>query len=166
MISALVFNPSVHINLLAASYLDGELVLLDPVNDCEIKSHRANCYTLAASPDGRLLAGGAGFGIVQVYEFDTLRLLYRVKASDSYIKQLVWSTDRLRFADIRESQCNVWEPPVLLRDLGGDDSSDNTWTYISEASVLDSTVNISAMVLYPPGELLIMWQGRRLNFLI
>ncbi|KAL9122320.1 MAG: hypothetical protein Q9187_001129 [Circinaria calcarea] len=107
LVTALVFNPNPAIGLLAASYLDGELVLLDPFNDQNSESFRADCHTLAASPDRHLLAGGAGFGIIKIYEFDTLRLLYRVKSSNFYIKQLAFSRDSLHFADIRGSQYNV-----------------------------------------------------------
>jgi WD40 repeat protein len=152
LVTALVFNPNPTISLLAASYLDGELVLLDPFDDRVLESFRADCHTLAASPDGRLLAGGAGFGTIQIYEFDTLRLLYRVKSSNFYIKQLAFSRDSLHFADIRGSQCNVWEPAVLLRNFVGDDSSEGTSTSFVEAVASDTKVKISAMVLHPKGE--------------
>ncbi|KAK4691880.1 protein SERAC1, partial [Lecanoromycetidae sp. Uapishka_2] len=149
VVTALVFNPNPNIHLLAASYLDGELVLLDPFNDQELESFRGNCHTLAASPDGRLLAGGAGSGVIQVYEFDTLNLLYRVQSSNFYIKQLAFSRDSLRFSDIRGSHCNVWEPAVLLRESVGDDSSAGTSTSMIDVVALDSKVKISAMVLHP-----------------
>lgn len=74
-IVALVFNPNASIELLAASYLDGELVIIDPYADREIEKQRVSCHTLAASADGRLLAGGGGGGIIQIFEFDTLKLL-------------------------------------------------------------------------------------------
>lgn len=153
MVTALVFNPNPNIGLLAASYLDGELVLLDPFNDQELESFRADCHTLAASPDGRLLAGGAGGGTIQIYEFDTLRLLYRVKASNFYIKQLAFSRDSLHFSDIRGSHCNVWEPAVLLRDSIGDDSSEGTSTSFVDVVASDTKSKISAMVLHPKGEI-------------
>ncbi|MCJ1405745.1 hypothetical protein MMC11_008975 [Xylographa trunciseda] len=152
LVTALVFNPNPAIGLLAASYLDGELALLDPFDDQDLESFRAHCHTLAANPDGRLLAGGAGSGTIEIYEFDTLRLLYRIKSSNFYIKQLVFSRDSLHFADIRGSQCNVWEPAVLLRDLVGDDSSESTSTSLIEAASSDTKVKISAMILHPKGE--------------
>ena len=152
LVTALVFNPSPTTSLLAASYLDGELVLLDPLDDQELESSRANCHTLAASPDGRLLAGGAGFGIIKIYEFDTLRLLYQVKSSNFYIKQLAFSRDSLHFADIRGSQCNVWELAVLLQDSVGDDSGEGTSTSFVEVVASDTKVKVSAMVLHPNGE--------------
>jgi WD40 repeat protein len=152
VVSALVFNPNVNIGLLAASYLDGELVLLDPFSDQEVEKIHANCHTLAASPDGRHLAGGAGFGTIQIYEFDTLKLLYRVKSSDFWIKQLTFSGDGLRFADIRGSQCNIWEPVILLRDMAGDNSSESSNNSVFEAVALETRVKISAILLHPKGE--------------
>ncbi|KAL2041611.1 hypothetical protein N7G274_005395 [Stereocaulon virgatum] len=64
MVAALAFNPNPNIGLLAASYLDGKLVRLNSFSDQELESFRAGCQTLAASSDGRLLAGGAGGGII------------------------------------------------------------------------------------------------------
>lgn len=152
LITALVFNPNPSNGLLAASYLDGELVLIDPYDDQDLESLRADCHTLAASPDGRLLAGGAGSGTIKIFEFDTLKLLYQVKSTNIYIKQLTFSRDGLYFIDIRGSQCNVWEPPILLRDSVGEDSSEGTTTTVVEAVALDSQVKISVMILHPKGE--------------
>ena len=154
-VTALVLNPNPNIGLLAASYLDGELVLVDPFSDQELESFRADCHTLAASPDGRLLAGGTGGGTIEVYEFDTLRLLYRVRSSNFYIKQLGFSKDSLRFSDIRGSHCNIWEPVVLLRDSMGDESSDSTSTSFVDVIASDTKAKISAMVLHPKGEVVI-----------
>lgn len=152
MVTALVFNPNPNIGLLAASYLDGQLVLIDPFNDDELESLRADCHTLAASSDGRLLAGGTGGGTIQIYEFDTLRLLYRVKSSNFYIKQLAFRRDSLQFSDIRGSHCNIWEPALLLRDSLGDESSDGTSTSFVDVVTTDTKPKISAMVLHPKGE--------------
>ncbi|MCJ1396233.1 hypothetical protein MMC18_009122 [Xylographa bjoerkii] len=152
LVTALVFNPNPAIGLLVASYLDGQLVLLDPFGDLDLEGFRANCHTLAANPDGRLLAGSAGSGTIEIYEFDTLRLLYRIKSSNLYIKQLVFSRDGLRFIDIRGAQCNVWEPAVLLRDFVGDDCSESTSTSLIETVSSYTKVKISAMVLHPKGE--------------
>ena len=152
VVSALVFNPNVNFCLIAVSYLDGELVLIDPLADQELEKLHANCHTLAASPDGRLLAGGAGNGIIQIYEFDTLRLLYQVKSSNYYIKQLAFSKDNLHFSDIRGSQCNIWEPAVLLQDLVNDDSSEFSSTSVIEAASQESRIKISAMTLNPKEE--------------
>ncbi|KAJ2994689.1 hypothetical protein NUW58_g1486 [Xylaria curta] len=148
MVSSMVFNPISTIELLAVSYLDGELALLDPFGDLELARLRANCHTLAASPDGRLLAGGAGSGVIHIYEFETLKLLYRVKASELFIKQLEFSRDGLQLLDIRGPQCNVWEPAVLLGDYSGDDSSEGTTASVVEATTTGSRIKISVVALH------------------
>jgi WD40 repeat protein len=153
LVNALVFSPNPSIGLLAASYSDGDLVLLDPFDDRTLERFRADSHTLAASPDGRTLVGADGFGTIQVYEFHTLRLLYRIESTTCSIKQLAFSKDNLHFLDIRGSQCNVWEPAVLIRDCAAEDSCKSTSVSATsvETTAPDHTVKISAMVLPPTG---------------
>ncbi|KAI0549867.1 NACHT and WD domain protein [Xylaria curta] len=148
MVTSMVFNPISTIELLAASYLDGDLALLNPFSDLELKRVRANCHTLAASPDGRLLAAGAIIKAILIYEFETLKLLYRVTSSELFVKQLEFSQDGLQLLDIRGPQCNVWEPAVLPRDYGGDDSSDRTTASIVETAIIGSRVKITSIALH------------------
>lgn len=154
MVTALIFNPNKTIGLLVASYLDGELALIDPFSDQEVEKTRANCHTLAASHDGRLLGGGAGGGVVDIFEFDTLRLLYRVKSSEFFIKQIAFSRDSLHFADIRGSQCNIWEPAVLLREALHDDGSEDTTGSLTEAIASDTTVKITSLAIDSKGDVI------------
>lgn len=154
-VSALVINPVPDIALFAISYLDGELVIVDPFKDQDLVGFRANCHTLAASPDGRLLAGSAGSGIIQIFEFKTLKVLYRINSSNIFIKQLVFDRDSLQVADIRGSQCNVWELGFLLPDLEGDDRRGDTPATLlkkGEETAPSSIVKISSMILHPDGE--------------
>lgn len=147
-IVALLFNPNAAIELLAASYLDGELVIIDPFADREIEKQRVSCHTLAASPDGRLLAGGGAGGIIQIFEFDTLRLLYKVRSSDLFIKTLAFSPDGVSLADLRGSQCNIWMPPVLLAGASLDDTlSVDTASTAGESPPAGTKVRITALAL-------------------
>ena len=149
LVTALAFNPNQELELLAVSYLDGELVLLDPFRDDTLEATRANCPKLAASPDGRLLAGAAGYGLIDIYEFETLQLVYRIRSSNIYIKQLEFSEDSLRLMDIRGSQCNVWEPP--MHKVSGSESDENAHSI--GASPPKVRVKISAMLLPGTAEL-------------
>lgn len=149
-IVALMFNPNANIELLAASYLDGELVIIDPFSDREVEKQRVSCHTLAASPDGRLLAGGGGGGVIQIFEFDTLRLLYKVRSSNLFIKTLAFSRDGVSLADLRGSQCNIWIPPVLLAGATLDDAvSVDTSSTTGESSQTNAKVKITALTLIP-----------------
>ncbi|KAF4982167.1 hypothetical protein FZEAL_2144 [Fusarium zealandicum] len=150
---ALAFNPNPNVGLLAVAYVGGDLALLDPFADKQLECIQADCQTLAASPDGRLLAAGGGGGIIHVYEFDTFRLLYRVKSSGSYIKQLAFARNSVRLADIRGSQCTVWEPGALLRDSRSDESRGVTSTSMVEMVSVESKAKITAMVVHPTAEI-------------
>ncbi|CAF3506030.1 unnamed protein product [Fusarium graminearum] len=148
VVVALAFNPNPDINLLAVAYLDGDLTLLDPYTDRQLECFRANCQTLSPSPNGRFLAAGGANGIVHVYEFDTFKLLYRVKSSNSYIKQLAFARDSMLLADIRGTQCTVWKPEALLRESLGDDSSGLTSTTVVETVSMEAKAKITAMVVH------------------
>jgi WD40 repeat protein len=110
--------------LLAAAYLDGDLVVFD-TNDGSVKNKvLANAQVLASSPEGRTLATGDSSGTIQLYDFESLRLLYRIKSDDFTIKSLKFSRDSCRILDIRASQCQVWDPTVLVRQENEDEASD------------------------------------------
>jgi WD40 repeat protein len=111
--SSLVFNTNKAIPLLAAAYEDGDLCLFDYEELKLLKILEANAQIVACSPDGLTLATGNSAGMVQLMEFETLQLLYQVNAIDYGIRYIAFSADNLCFLDVRGTQCNVWEPPVL-----------------------------------------------------
>ena len=121
-VDALAFNPSPEINILVASYGDGELAIYDTESTkLRYRSPDIFAHSLACSPDGRTLVTGSSRGTIQIFEFagargDTLSLIYRIDAYEDGIRGLAFSYDSLRFADIRGSQYRIWEPAVLVCD--------------------------------------------------
>ncbi|KAH0556465.1 hypothetical protein GP486_005630 [Trichoglossum hirsutum] len=152
-VSALAFNSNPEIGLLAAAYSDGDLALIDPFEGKTVDCIRADAHTLTSSPDGRTLVSGDAFGTIQIFEFDTLKLLYRIRSHSCNIRQLVFSGDGLRFLDIRGSQCNVWEPPVLVRGDDGDFDSEVVSTAATLVDLVgsDDVIKISCMLGHPAG---------------
>lgn len=132
--TALVFNPVADLNLLAAAYLDGDLVLYD-LRSQEVKklSGGVDAQVLAASPDGKMLACFSSSGSIQLYDFETLRKILAVPCRDD-IKAMAFTSDSLRLFDIREDQCNVWEPSVLVRTEPIDNASESSFDTVSEPS--------------------------------
>jgi len=126
-VRAAAFGHALDTNLLAATYLDGDLFVYDIDRGEAIAFARAaNTLVLAASHDGRTLAGADSVGNFTLFEFATLRPLYRVRFDTPILpKALSFTSDSLRFIEIRSNQCRVWEPTVLLRtDTPDDDNSD------------------------------------------
>ena len=134
-----VFNPSPNLQLLAASYQDGSLALFDPIEGITHQiASRADAQTLASSPDGRTLASGDAFGTIQLFEFETLKIIYRLKSDDVGINKMVFSSDSLRFIDIRGPQCNVWGPAILIRNETDEEHSDTLSTAPREVQITEA----------------------------
>ncbi|KAF2641528.1 WD40 repeat-like protein [Massarina eburnea CBS 473.64] len=100
--SSLVFNTRKDSHTLTAAYEDGDLCLFDYEDLLLLKTIKeANAHIVACSPDGSTLATGNSNGMVQLLEFDTLQLLYRMNAAEYGIRDLCFSTDNLRFMDVQ-----------------------------------------------------------------
>ena len=147
--TGLIFGVAANTSLLIASYSDGDLVLFDTSEGDVMATTVANAQTLACSPDGRTLATGNSSGTIQLFDFETLKLLYRIQSEDDVIRDLTFSGDSHRLTDIRGSQCRVWEPPVLLRQDGEDDNTDtmSVSTAVEElgTGMLDDIVRITSL---------------------
>lgn len=124
-IIGVLFGSAAAASTLFVSYADGDLVLFDSLEGTVMANTTANAHTLALSPDGRSLACGDSSGTIQLFQGDTLRLLYSVR-SDEYCPQaLAFSADGHHLLDIRGSLCRVWDPPILMREDVDDDNSDS-----------------------------------------
>ncbi|EFX05841.1 nacht and wd domain containing protein [Grosmannia clavigera kw1407] len=126
-IRAMCVGKDVNTNRLAIVYNDGDLVVfnLDDGRPANIIKG-VNTMLVAASFDGRTLAAVDSSGNLSLFEFNTLRLLYRVQFDTRILpKGLTFTTDDRHFVEIRGNQCRVWGPTVLLRtDMPGEENSD------------------------------------------
>ena len=121
-IDALAINLCGEINVAVVSYGDGELTVFD-LQSTKLQNRYPDIFaqSLTCSPDGRTLVTGSSRGTIQIFEFagshgDKLSLLHRIDSQEDGIRSLAFSTDNLSFADIRENQCRLWDPSVLIRD--------------------------------------------------
>lgn len=143
----LVFNSNPDPCLLVVAYLDGDLALLNPLLNTELVCFRANFRTLSASLDGRFLAAaGDEEGTVHIYEFyrETLRPLYKARSPGTSVKKLALSTDGRYLADLRASQCAVWEPP-LMHDYAGEHGTGTGTGYLAPVEHVSTGSEISVV---------------------
>ena len=125
----MVFSRSSDADLLAASYSDGELVMFNTLtNKIQARTY-ANAHTLTSSPDGLTLACGNSAGMILIFEFETLKLLYRITSEGYGIKALSFTTDSRRLVDIRGPFCRIWDPPVLTSIQQREDDEQNSDTF-------------------------------------
>ncbi|KAI1074605.1 hypothetical protein F5B20DRAFT_586079 [Whalleya microplaca] len=121
------FSEAPGTSLLAAAYSDGDLVVYG-TEDGNVVNILTSVYPqkLCCSPDGRTLASGDSRGNIQLFDFQTLKFLYRIQfeADALKIRSLTFTLDNLRLIEIRGNQCRIWEPSVLLRQDVDDNSSD------------------------------------------
>ncbi|TVY14338.1 Vegetative incompatibility protein HET-E-1 [Lachnellula arida] len=151
-----VFSPDTDMNSLVSLYHDGQLVLFDPCEMSVKTSVQANAQVLACSPDGRTLATGSDTGTIQLFDLESLTLIHKLIASDQSIKSLAFSSDGLRFVDVRGSQCNIWEPSVLVHQNSREnDSVSDTVpqdpTIVGIAS-LENLTDITALACHYSGD--------------
>ena len=152
-----LFNPNPNIGILAVSYNTSRLAIFDPWSQQMIQSVKTGnghqqVASLASSPDGRTLATVDSCGTMQVWDFETLALLYEVKSSDLGFRTVHFSFNGLRILDLMNSKLRVWEPAALIRKTIEEDVS------VSDTPILPAIQGqdepkvrqgITAMVCHP-----------------
>ena len=173
---SMAFNPNPETNLLIVSYGDGELILYDSWTlEPKHRLPKVNAQTIACSADGRTLIAGGSFGTLQIFNVDVdgnerVSLIYSINAYNDGIKSLAFSTDSLRFVDIRGSQCQVWEPAVLVRkgfdECDQSEISDPIILVHESVTLVDKEikVDITAIACHPDGE--VIFCGKENGFIV
>lgn len=157
----IVFNPNPELSLVAAAYNDGDLIVFDPWNLNQMALFEITVQVLAASPDGRFLATGDMHGTIHLFNFETLRLVYRITTYDYGIRDILFTSNSHRFFDIRGDHCNVWEPSILMQRDSSDDCSSEPYseeippfTLSVEAKLWDDDRTITAITDHHGGDFL------------
>ena len=155
-VRCLVFGAGVNANLLASAYGDGELVLFDTSTGLVKERIVAFAHILACSADGSTLASADPSGTIQLFNFETMRLLYRINSVEPGIQALAFSGDGLRLLDIRGSRCRVWDPTALAGQNVGEESRDivTVPTTLQETSLepYEDVVLITSVACHNSGE--------------
>lgn len=157
-VRCLVFGVAVSANLLASAYTDGELVLFDTSTGVVKDRIVAFAHMLACSADGSTLASADPSGTIQLFNFETMNLVYRINSVEPGIQGLAFSGDDLRLLDIRGSRCRVWDPAVLAGQDVNKESSDTSTVTASMTSqdvdlgLFEDPILITSVVCHSTGD--------------
>ncbi|KAH8886231.1 hypothetical protein GQ53DRAFT_695000 [Thozetella sp. PMI_491] len=156
-VKAVAFSKAADTSLMAVTYTDGDLIVYDTYNGAVVEISRAqNAMALCSSPDGRTLGGGDTMGNVTLYDFETLRALYRLSFENNFImaKSLAFTRDGQRLVDVRAPQCRVWQPTVLLRQDAMEEENSDTVSFSSGPQEVDyrplDSINITSILCVKP----------------
>ena len=127
-ITLVLFNPNPHISILAVGHNTSLLAIFDPWSQEMIHSVKTGngsqpVASLASSPDGRTLVTVDSCGDMQIWDFETLALLYQVNTSELGFRLVEFSSNGLRIIDLMSFKFRVWEPAVLIRKTIEEDVS-------------------------------------------
>ena len=154
LIHDFIFNPNPEICLCAVTY-EADVVVFDPFTQHTIADYKTQASSLAASPDGSILATGSGDGVIKIFDFETLKLLYQINSNQQDIRALSFNSNNQRLLDLRGSQFNVWEPSILAyRSPARDDSSLNISESLNEGpeavsnALMDEDLTITAITTH------------------
>ncbi|KAL8369612.1 hypothetical protein RB595_000104 [Gaeumannomyces hyphopodioides] len=132
-VRAIAFGDTIDTTLLAATYSIGDVHVYDTDSGvATAASEGVNAMVLAGSPDGRTLAGADSDGNLTLFDFKTLRPLYRIQLDTKLSpKALVFSADSRRLLELRGNQCRLWEPTVLMRQDEPDAEHSDSMSIVS-----------------------------------
>ncbi|KAI0376958.1 NACHT and WD domain protein [Hypomontagnella monticulosa] len=136
--SILLFNPNPDTNLLLVIYSNHDLSLYDSWSgnlvQCYKTSTDMGILSAACSPDGRTLATIDTRGRLQIWDFESLTLLYHVLCPATSFRILEFTSDGSSIVDATDSSMRVWSPSSLVRKNIEEDQS-----------VSDSAVHLAAI---------------------
>ncbi|KAI1212054.1 uncharacterized protein F4807DRAFT_386621 [Annulohypoxylon truncatum] len=128
--SILLFNPNPNINLLLVIYTNHDISLYDTWSGELVNSNKASIdmgiLSATCSPDGRTLATIDMRGNLQIWDFESLSLLYHVLLPVTSFRILSFAPDGSSVVDATDSTVRIWSPAALIRkDIEEDQSVNN-----------------------------------------
>lgn len=136
--------------ILPAAYRDGGLILPDYSEgdlsrNCVHRGPESNVIS-----DSRTMAAGNASGTLQLCDFETLKVSYRITSKGYGIRFLVFSSDHHCSLDIRELQCNTCKRSINVRQ-SQDDENDAISTTTNEISLapIEDSIPITTLVSHP-----------------
>lgn len=126
-VAQLVFNPNPDVNLLLVAYDESDLAIFDSWSGTLVQFRESETHailtSLACSADGRTFATVDVLGNLQIWDFESLALLYHVLTPSHSFRILSFSSDGFNLVDVVGKEMRIWSPSALVRKTFEEESS-------------------------------------------
>ncbi|KAK7997445.1 hypothetical protein PG989_005485 [Apiospora arundinis] len=123
----ILFNPNPNIGMLLVLYTDHDLALFETWAGSLIHSAKpmqaSGVVSASCSPDGRTFATCDSLMNLQIWDFESLSLLYYVKTPYSSFRILNFTSDGSSIIDMSDFGMRIWSPAALTRKNVEEDAS-------------------------------------------
>ncbi|KAJ9160996.1 GPI inositol-deacylase [Coniochaeta hoffmannii] len=123
----MLFNPNPNINLLLVVYTNHDLALFETWSGSRVNFARppkdAGVLSAACSADGRTFVTGDTLMQLQIWDFESLSLLYHLDAPFANSRILSFTSDGFSIVDVTDSGMRIWSPAALVRKEIAEDAS-------------------------------------------
>ncbi|EGE08451.1 hypothetical protein TEQG_07338 [Trichophyton equinum CBS 127.97] len=112
-------------------------------DDTQTEYSHIIAHEMVLSLDGKLLLTSDHNSLLSIWSTDSFRLIYQLKY-EGIVRDIAFSPDSRRIYDIRDTICNIWEPPALqlLENSGRRHISSETMVLPSN----DNRVPVTALI--------------------
>lgn len=123
----MLFNPNPNINLLLVLYTNHDLALFETWSGSRVNFAKppkdAGVLSASCSPDGRTFVTGDTLMQLQIWDFESLSLLYHLDAPFASFRILNFTSDGSSIVDVTDSGMRIWSPAALVRKETAEDAS-------------------------------------------
>jgi WD40 repeat protein len=123
----MLFNPNPNINLLLVVYTNHDIGLFDTWSGSQVNFVKtpkdAGVLSVSCSPDGRTFVTGDTLMNLQIWDFESLSLLYHLDAPFASFRILNFTSDGSSIIDVTDSGMRIWSPAALVRKEIEEDAS-------------------------------------------
>ncbi|KAH7629763.1 hypothetical protein B0T09DRAFT_340089 [Sordaria sp. MPI-SDFR-AT-0083] len=125
--ATLLFNPNPNISMLLVIYLNPGLSLDDTwsgaLNNSYNMPDNVGLFSASCTPDGRTLVTTDSQGHINIWDFESLTVVYHVFSPFPSFRLLNFTSDGSSVVDVTDSGMRIWSPDVLGRKTMEEDTA-------------------------------------------
>jgi WD40 repeat protein len=152
----ILFNPNPAIELVVVTFMNKDMVLYETWSQRVVKTVKQECNYIACSPDGRTLATRSSSGVLGVWDFETLTLIWQTNMRETLGGALSFAACGTCIIQLQRYRATLWKPAVLIRKDDKDDSLEDLSDVEADHGGDEDVVSISATCYHPTRDVILV----------